>query len=89
MKLRMLAFTTMLVLLWAAAISTSASDQSSGNDSANQEPSPVATAEKSGVVIPEVKFKFDAVVDGTQVQHDFRIKNTSKAPLDIKQVKTG
>ena len=86
MKFRMLAFTAALVMMWAVAATTGASD---GKDSTAQEPSAVAATQKPSVVAPEVKFEFDPVVDGTQVQHDFRIRNTAKGPLDIKQVKTG
>jgi hypothetical protein len=66
MRFRTLAFTAMLVMLWAAA----------------------ATA-TPGVVLPELKYEFDPVVDGTQVTHDFAIKNTGDGPLAITQVKTG
>ncbi|MFZ0243701.1 MAG: OmpA family protein [Desulfobacterales bacterium] len=40
-------------------------------------------------VFPATEFEFDAVTDGTEVQHDFLVKNTGTAPLDIKEVKTG
>ena len=58
-------------------------------DSASQASSVAATAEKPAVVLPELKFEFDPVVDGTQITHDFMIKNTGKGDLAIKQVKTG
>lgn len=40
-------------------------------------------------IIPDPKFVFDPVVDGTQVSHDFSIKNTGDGPLAISRVKTG
>ena len=40
-------------------------------------------------MLPEQKFEFDPVVDGTLISHDFMIKNTGKGALAIKQVKTG
>ncbi len=86
MKFRMLAFTATLVMLWAAAAITGASD---GKDSTDQASSAVAAIEKPGAVLPELKYEFDPVVDGTQVTHDFAIKNTGDGPLAITQVKTG
>lgn len=40
-------------------------------------------------VFPATEFEFEAVADGTEVQHDFIVKNTGTAQLDIKEVKTG
>ncbi|MFZ0613693.1 MAG: OmpA family protein [Desulfobacterales bacterium] len=40
-------------------------------------------------VFPATEFEFEAVADGTEVQHDFIVKNTGTADLDIKEVKTG
>lgn len=40
-------------------------------------------------VFPTTQFEFEAVADGTEVQHDFIVRNTGTAPLDIKEVKTG
>jgi hypothetical protein len=86
MKFRMLAFTAALVMMWPVAATTGASD---GKDSTAQEPSAVAAAQKPSVVAPELKYQFNPVVDGTQVTHDFAIKNTGDGPLAITQVKTG
>lgn len=86
MKFGFLAFAATLVMLWTAAATVGASD---GKDSTGQEPSVVAAIEKPGVVLPELKYEFDPVVDGTQVTHDFAIKNTGNGPLAISQVKTG
>jgi len=86
MKLRILAITTTLVMLWAAASAVGASD---AKDSTGQEASVVAAIEKPSVVLPELKFEFDPVVDGTQITHDFAIKNAGDGPLAITQVKTG
>ncbi|MBI9085563.1 MAG: hypothetical protein JEZ11_18340 [Desulfobacterales bacterium] len=37
----------------------------------------------------ETGYLFPAVVEGTQVVHDFVIRNTGNAELQIKQIKTG
>ena len=86
MKFRIVAFTATLVMLWAAAAITCASED---KDSTGQASSAVAAIEKPGVVLPELKYEFDPVVDGTQITHDFAIKNTGNGPLAITQVKTG
>ncbi len=86
MIFRILAFTATLVMMWAAAATAGASDS---KDSTAQEPSAVAAIQKPSVVAPELKYEFDPVVDGTQVTHDFAIKNTGDGPLAISQVKTG
>ena len=86
MKLRILAFTATIVMLWTAATVTWASD---GKDSTGQDPSAVAAMQKPGVMVPALKYEFNPVVDGTQVTHDFAIKNTGDGPLAITQVKTG
>ena len=86
MKFRILACTATLVMLWAAAATVGASDD---KDSTVQAPSTASATEKPGVVLPELKYEFEPVVDGTQVTHDFAIKNTGDGLLAITQVKTG
>ena len=86
MRFRMLAFTVTIVVLLAATTFTSASED---KNSTAQEPSAVAAIEKPGVMLPELKYEFDPVVDGTQVTHDFVINNTGDGMLAIAQVKTG
>ncbi|MBC2710195.1 MAG: DUF1573 domain-containing protein [Desulfosarcina sp.] len=89
MNVRILAFTAMLVMLWGVAATVGAADQATGKDSTSQALSAVAASEKPGAVLPELKYEFDPVVDGTQVIHDFTIKNTGNGPLAITKVKTG
>jgi hypothetical protein len=86
MKFRILAFTATLVMLWVAAVTVGASD---GKDSIGQSPSTTAASTSPRMVLPELSFKFEPVVDGTEVTHDFAIKNTGNGPLSITQVKTG
>ncbi len=38
---------------------------------------------------PEKNFVFDKVVEGTQVEHDFKVLNRGSATLKIERVKTG
>lgn len=39
--------------------------------------------------VPEKRYKFPTVLDGTEVTHDFIIQNNGNAPLLIEKVKTG
>lgn len=89
MKFRILAFTATIVLLWGAAVTVGAADQATDKDSTSQPPSAVEAAKKPDAVIPELKYGFDPVVDGTQITHDYVIKNAGNGPLAINQVKTG
>ena len=41
------------------------------------------------VFIPESRYTFPTVLDGTEVTHDFIIQNKGEAPLVIEKVKTG
>jgi hypothetical protein len=38
---------------------------------------------------PTIKYQFEPVVDGIEVQHDYLVRNTGTAELLIKEVKTG
>jgi hypothetical protein len=38
--------------------------------------------------LPERKYEFEAVPEGSEVVHDFILKNTGTAPLHIKKVRT-
>jgi hypothetical protein len=89
MKFRILAIPATVVLLWAAAAIVGASEQAAGKGSNGQASPAAATVEKPAAVLPELKYEFDPVVDGTQITHDFAIKNIGDGPLSITQVKTG
>jgi hypothetical protein len=39
--------------------------------------------------VPESRYTFPTVIDGTEVTHDFIIQNKGDAPLVIEKVKTG
>ena len=86
MRFHIVAFTAIIVMLLAAATFTCASEDKASTDQAS---SAVAAIEKPGVMLPELKYEFDPVVDGTQVTHDFVINNTGDGMLAIAQVKTG
>lgn len=89
MKIRLLAFAATLFLVWGAVAAVGASDQTGGTDTAGQASSVAAAVEKPSVLLPEMSYEFDPVVDGTEITHDFRVKNTGSGPLAIEQVKTG
>ncbi len=41
------------------------------------------------VFVPESRFKFAPVLDGTEIIHDFIVQNKGTAPLKIEKVRTG
>ena len=41
------------------------------------------------IMIPDPLFTFEAVVDGTEVVHDFQVYNRGTGELAIQQVQTG
>jgi len=48
---------------------------------------PVPTAPQA--VIDDTRHTLPAVIEGTEVRHNFVVKNTGNAPLEIEKVKTG
>ena len=47
------------------------------------------TLTSPAVFVPESRYTFPTVLDGTEVTHDFIIQNKGDAPLVIEKVKTG
>jgi hypothetical protein len=86
MKVRMLVVAATLAMLWSVASIAATPD---GNDSTVKAPAAATATEKPGALLPELKFEFDPVVDGTQITHDFPVKNTGDGPMEITKVKTG
>ena len=41
------------------------------------------------VFVPESRFEFPPVLDGTEITHDFIVQNKGAAPLTIEKVRTG
>ena len=58
-------------------------------------PAVAAAADQTGeaplpeAFFPERIWNFDSVLEGAEVVHDFVVKNTGSAPLEILGVKTG
>ncbi|MBW2407247.1 MAG: DUF1573 domain-containing protein [Deltaproteobacteria bacterium] len=47
------------------------------------------TTPSPSAFVPENRYTFPTVIDGTEVTHDFIIQNKGDAPLVIEKVKTG
>ncbi len=41
------------------------------------------------VLVPDSRYNFSPVLDGTEITHDFVIQNKGDAPLAIEKVRTG
>lgn len=48
-----------------------------------------AREDKPCAVLEKSEYEFPAVVEGMDVKHDFVLKNTGSAPLDIIKLKAG
>ena len=48
---------------------------------------PAAAAESPKAVFPETRYEFEAVMEGTKIEHDFIIENHGSVPLVIKNVR--
>ena len=82
MKYREILITAVLVLFLGAGVAIGAADN-------NALTTADESVEQPAAVISHVEYEFDAVVDGTQVTHDFAVKNTGNGMLEISRVKTG
>jgi hypothetical protein len=47
------------------------------------------TSPSPSVFVPQSRYKFPTVLDGTEVTHAFIIQNKGDAPLVIEKVRTG
>ncbi len=73
-SIRLTLFITLILLSWQIA------PAAAGN--ADQAPPP-------NIMIPDPLYTFDAVVDGIEVVHDFRVYNRGTGELTIEKVQTG
>jgi archaellum component FlaG (FlaF/FlaG flagellin family) len=88
-SIRLTLFITLILLSWQIApvlvadtLDMTKSRSSSGTNATDQAAPP-------NIMIPEPLFTFDAVVDGTEVVHDFRVYNRGTGELIIEKVQTG
>ncbi len=86
MRVHVLALAAILAMLWGAVASVGAADQ---KVDPTAETAAGAPAQRPTAVLPELAYEFDAVVDGTEISHDFTVKNVGDGVLAIQQVKTG
>lgn len=74
--MRILRLTGLLMMLLLATVAAAETEQETSSAM------PVAVAEQAKQTLP-------AVLEGTEVRHDFVIRNTGDAPLEIEKVKSG
>jgi hypothetical protein len=83
-RFQTLGLVSAMVVLLGAPAAIGAADTPAAAPAASMAP-----AETPHAVLPELKYEFEAVVDGTLITHDFKIKNEGAAELAIQKVKTG
>jgi hypothetical protein len=79
------------VLLIPAGVLAAQSDTTGGTAPAATTGSAAASgqaAEKPVAFFPETTFNFSPVLEGTEISHDFVVRNTGSAVLEISKVKT-
>ena len=89
MRCRTLFAAVAIFALLCFATAEAAAPKAADKKPATESPSVETPSGTPQADLPELSFNFDPVVDGTQVTHDFAIKNTGDGPLAIHQVKTG
>ncbi len=47
------------------------------------------SAEKPSMHLSEITYDFGQIIEGTEIQHDYIIRNDGKGPLNIDRVKVG
>ncbi|MCA1785031.1 MAG: DUF1573 domain-containing protein [Desulfobacteraceae bacterium] len=67
-------FLLMLVLLWHPPLFADTSMSTQGNPR---------------IIIPEPSFQFDPAIEGDVITHEFTIRNTGTAPLEILKIQSG
>lgn len=50
---------------------------------------PTVSKEKASIEIPEKEYNFGEALEGSEVSHDFVVKNSGSAMLQIEQVRPG
>lgn len=67
-------FLLMLVLLWHPPLFADTSMSTQGNPR---------------IIIPEPSFQFEPAIEGDVIIHEFTIRNTGTAPLEILKIQSG
>ena len=79
--------------MWASSPTAEAADKPAAAGAAGEQNATGTNADAGDMsppvaVIPEKNFRFEPVLEGTTVRHDFVIKNSGKTALNISKVKT-
>jgi hypothetical protein len=78
------------MLVFCLLVSHAHAAKPSGEKITPQKPTLAApTAEVPSMQVPETTYDFGEVMEGGEVSHDFKVKNTGKAVLQIDQVRPG
>lgn len=56
---------------------------------ANEKPADPADSKAPLISVPNPTYKFDSILEGKEILHDFKVKNNGNAMLEITKVKPG
>jgi len=76
--------TTIAVALCIAFCSSPAFAATTAPSAKHQAP---AAAAQPSIQIKQPEYDFGVVMEGTEIEHEFTVKNTGKAPLNIERVR--
>jgi hypothetical protein len=88
-SIMMILITTLSILIWFSPPIASAAGSAPAAEKAGQEAISADQKAHPEIMIPNPLFTFEAVVDGTEVVHDFPVYNRGAGDLEIAKVKTG
>jgi hypothetical protein len=80
-------FRILVLCLWASGVH--AAEPAAKNPQAQSSQTAQQLQEAPSIQIPETVFNFGEVMEGSEVIHEFTVKNTGKGDLQINQVRPG
>jgi hypothetical protein len=81
--------TCLFLAAWCFCLSWAQAADSPGKPAQPKSPAPAASQEAPVIQVPEATYDFGEALEGVEVSHDYKVKNTGKTELQIEQVRPG
>ena len=79
----------LFILAWSFCLSLAHAAGPAANPAQPKPAAPAASPDAPAIQVPEATYDFGEVLEGVEVTHDYKIKNTGKGELQITQVRPG
>jgi hypothetical protein len=79
----------LVILAWCFCLSSAHAAGRAANPAQPKPAAPAASQDGPAIQVPEATYDFGEALEGVEVSHDYKIKNTGKAELQITQVRPG